>query len=96
MNIYDLLQNNAGVNITINAGQLVEAIEYCVNKTKAEFEAKQAPETYLTRQQAAKMLDVDVSTLFRWNRDNYLCACKVGNKVLYKKSDIEKLLKAEV
>jgi hypothetical protein len=36
MNIYDLLQDNAGINITINAGQLIEAINCCANKVRRE------------------------------------------------------------
>jgi hypothetical protein len=96
MNLYDLLQNNAGVNITINAGQLCEAIDYCVTKTKEAFEAKQIPEEYVTRQRTAELLGVDLSTLWRWNRDGYLCTVKVGSKVLYRLSDINKILKAEV
>jgi len=92
MNIYDLLQNNAGVNITINAGQLVEAIDYCVQKTKAEFEAKQVPEQYITRKTAAALLGCDISSLYRWNRDGYLCAVKVFGKVRYRLSEVEAVI----
>ncbi|OAV68879.1 hypothetical protein Barb6_02042 [Bacteroidales bacterium Barb6] len=35
--MYDLLQDCSGVNITINAGQLREAIDYCVKETRKEL-----------------------------------------------------------
>jgi len=92
MNLYDLLQNNAGLNVTINAGQLIEAINYAVSKTKAEFETKQEPEQYITRKQAAKMLDVDLSSLWRWDKQAYLQPVSIGGKRCYKLSDINKIL----
>jgi excisionase family DNA binding protein len=97
MNINDILQDTPSLNITINAGQLLEVVNYAISKTRAEFEAKRAPEQYLTRKQAAEMLDVDLSTLWRWNKDNYLCAVEVGGKRKYKLSDINRILgKGEV
>ena len=95
MNLYDLFNENSALNLTINAGQLLEVVDYAISKTKLEFEAKQEPEQYLTRKQTAKMLNVDKSTLWRWNKISYLCAVEVGGKRLYKLSDVNKLLKKE-
>ena len=96
MNLYDLLNENSALNVTINAGQLLEVVDYAILKTKSVFESKQEPEQYLTRKQAAKTLNVDLSTLWRWNKENYLCAVEVGGKRLYKLSDVNKLLKKAV
>ena len=93
MSILNLLQDNPNINITINAGQLLKVVDYAISKTKLEFEAKQEPEQYLTRKQAAKTLNVDLSTLWRWNKESYLCAVEVGGKRLYKLSDINRILK---
>lgn len=92
MNLYDLLQSNSGVNITINAGQLIEAIDYAVSKTKAEFEEKQQPEQYITRKQTAEILDIDLSTLWRYGKEGYLQAVEVGGKRKFRLSDIQRIL----
>ncbi|MBP8999826.1 MAG: helix-turn-helix domain-containing protein [Bacteroidales bacterium] len=40
----------------------------------------------------AEMLDIHVTTLYRWEKQNYLIPIRIGTKVRYRKSDIEKLL----
>ena len=92
MNLYDLLQDNASLNVTINAGQLIEVVDYAISKTKAEFEAKQEPEQYITRKIAAVMLNVDLSSLWRWDKQAYLQPVSIGGKRRYKLSDINRIL----
>jgi hypothetical protein len=36
MNLIELLESNPGINITINARQLIEAVNYYVNKARKE------------------------------------------------------------
>ena len=93
MNLYDLLQENSALNVTINAGQLCEAIDYSIARTKEAFETKQQPEEYITRKQTAQKLDVNPSSLWRWERENYLVPIRVGGKVRYKLSDVERIMK---
>lgn len=57
-------------------------------------EREQEPE-YLTTDQTAERLQVNRSTLWRWNRDKYLCPVKVGRKSLYRMADVERILKIE-
>lgn len=95
MDIYSFLQNNSGVNITINAGQLIEVVDYAISKTKAEFEAKQAQEKMLTRKQTAELLNVNLTTLWRWANENYLCPVKIGRRTLYRLADVELLKGAD-
>lgn len=92
MDLLNLLQDNANVNITISAGQLMEVVDYAIQKTKAEFEQKQIPETYIKRKKAAELLNITLSTLWRWERENYLMPVKQGGKVLYKQSDIDRII----
>ena len=95
MSMYELLSNNSGVNITINAGQLIEAIDYCVNKTHKVMEQQiidKNKETYPEIAQAAKILSVDKSTLWRWNKQGYLTTVEIGGKRRYKMSDIQRIL----
>ena len=93
--MYDLLSNNSGVNITINSGQLIEAIDYCVQSTRRELEQQindAAAETYPSRQKVAEILDVDLSTLHRWARSKYLIPIEIGGKRRYRMSDVKKIL----
>ena len=50
----------------------------------------------LSRKEVAKLLHVDVSTLWRWNRDKLLCCKKVGpRKVVYLYIDVMKKINGE-
>jgi hypothetical protein len=94
-NIIELAKACPGLNITINAGELVEAINYCVNKTRKELEQQITDantEMYPSPDQVAKMLDVTKPTLWRWNKSGYLKPVEIGGKRRYKMSDIKKIL----
>jgi len=88
-----LKQHN--VTISVTNEQLLEFANQLLNGAKTVYETKKAPEQYLTRKQAAEMLDVDLSTLWRWNNENYLCAVEVGGKRRYKLSEINQILRKE-
>lgn len=50
-------------------------------------------ERFITRDEAARMLHVDLSTLWRWNKAGILCSKKVGHRrVMYKYTDVLELL----
>ncbi|MDR1259182.1 MAG: DNA-binding protein [Tannerellaceae bacterium] len=84
------------LNLTVQAGELLEMVNYCVMTTRKELEQQLAnanTETYLTRKQTAEMLDVDLSTLWRWNKENYLCPIEIGGKRKYELSEVNKILR---
>jgi len=50
-------------------------------------------ERFLTRKEVSKLMHVDFSTLWRWNKLKLLCYNKVGpRRVMYKYSDVMKKL----
>ena len=50
-------------------------------------------ERFLTREETAKLLHVDFSTLRRWNKQGVLCPNKVGpRRIMYKYVDVLKKL----
>jgi predicted site-specific integrase-resolvase len=57
------------------------------------YEKTEKPEQFLSRKQTAKMLDVDLSTLWRWDKEQYLLTIAIGGKRRYKLSDVERILK---
>lgn len=49
----------------------------------------------ITKQEAAKRLDVTVSTLWRWEKEKYLIPIKVGRRVRYRLKDVLALERGE-
>lgn len=81
--------------ISIKVGDLVEANEALIAKTKEQLEQSltdQATETYPSRQKVAEILDVDLSTLHRWAKRGLLVPISIGGKRRYKMSDVRRML----
>ena len=63
------------------------------NETLARFNrAEKEEEEYLTRSETAEKLGVDLSTLWRWNKEGYLPNLKMGGKVVYPMSVIREFI----
>jgi hypothetical protein len=83
------------LNITVQMGELLEMVDYCVLTTRKELEQQITDantETYPSPAQVAKILDVDKSTLWRWWKQGYLVPIEVGGKRRYRMSDVKKIL----
>lgn len=94
-NIVALAKECPDISITLKAGELIEAIDYCVGKTRKELEqiiTDSNTETYPSVDQVAKILSVDRSTLWRWSKQGYLTPMEVGGKRRYRMSDVNKIL----
>jgi len=94
-NIYTLAKECGNLTLSITAGELVEAIEYCINKTRRDLEqviTDANSETYPSPDQVSKILDVTKSTLWRWSRQNYLVPLEIGGKRRYRMSDVKRIL----
>lgn len=55
---------------------------------KKEFQPK-VPTEYLTRNEVAEMLQIDLSTLHHWTKRGKLLSYGIGNRVYYKRNDVE-------
>jgi hypothetical protein len=49
-------------------------------------------EKYLSKQDVKDICGVCDATLWHWNKRNYLNVIKIGNKVKYRMSDVQKIL----
>lgn len=81
--------------ISVKVGDLIEANEALVAKTKEQLEqivTDQAAETYPSREKVAELLDVDKSTLWRWAKRGLLVPIEIGGKRRYKMSDVRRML----
>lgn len=91
MSINEILKTGANVQLVINAIDLKEAfLQWSEEMRIPDTETRE--ESYLTAQETAEKLGVDVSTLWRWNRDGYLKKVRVGRKVYYRRGDVIKLM----
>ena len=91
MRLNEILTSGANVSFTITATDLKEwMLELMAEQKKSTVPAQS--EKYLTAQETAEKLGVDVSTLWRWDKTGYLKKIKVGNKIRYRESDVLKLM----
>lgn len=75
MTITDLLTGGANVSITVSADDLrvffAEVAQQVINQEKAAEAARNA-DGVMSQTDVCKFLGVSKSTLWRWERDNYL------------------------
>ena len=95
MYLDELLKQGANVTLAIEAEDLREFAQAIAEQTRNEIErdlAENRSEVYYTANQTTRILSVDKTTLWRWNKRNYLKPIKVGGLLRYRKSDIDKIL----
>jgi predicted DNA-binding transcriptional regulator AlpA len=93
--LQELLQQ-PNITISITSEQLLQFANQLLNGAREIYEKAEEPEQYITRKQVAKMLDVDLSTLWRWDTQlDYLHPIDIGGKRKYKLSDINKILRGQ-
>lgn len=84
------------IQVEINATELSDTItREIARQIKAlenHFQPK-APTEYLTRNQVAEMLQVNLSTLYSWNKKGILKPIGIGKRVYYRREDIKKAMK---
>lgn len=57
----------------------------------AQFQPIQ-PTEYLTRSEVCKLLRIDLSTLHRWRKENVIPSYGVGNRVYFKRNEVEQII----
>ena len=67
----------------ISAADLERILRNLVNDLISEREEVKK-ETYISANQVSNLLGVSKSTLWRWEKENYLVPVRVGNKLRYK------------
>ena len=58
---------------------------------KNNFQSKE-PSEYLTRSEVSKLFKCDLSTVHNWTKSGKLKAYGIGNRVYYKRSEVESVL----
>lgn len=70
---------------------LFQGLQSQLTELKQNFQPK-APTEYLTRSEVAEMLKCDLSTVHNWTKKGKLIAYGLGNRVYYKRSEVEAVL----
>lgn len=82
--------------ITISPEKLAEIIAFeldkKLNELKTQFQPKE-PTEYLTRSEVRNLLKVNMSTLHLWTKKGLLKSYSVGNRIYYKRHEIENAFK---
>jgi excisionase family DNA binding protein len=71
--------------------EIVQGVSNLLESLKADFQPK-LPTEYLTREETANLLSIDKSTLWSWSKKGKLKAWSIGNRVYYKRSEIEQAI----
>jgi excisionase family DNA binding protein len=89
------MKNSATLVDNVNADELLQAIRAIVREEleeiKLNFQPKQ-PEEYLTRAEVVKLLKIDLSTVHNWAKKGKLLRYGIGNRVYFKRSEIEEAM----
>lgn len=70
---------------------LFQGLQNQLIELKQFFEPK-APSEYLTRSEVADLFKCDLSTIHNWTKKRKLKSYGIGNRVYYKRSEIESAL----
>lgn len=91
----ELLSSDLNVTIALKKSDLFDLFkEFSDKKTELEKRLEKAvtTEVYYSPAEVSKTLQVDLSTLWRWEKQGYLIGVKIGGKKRFKKSDLDKII----
>jgi len=67
---------------------IIKGVKNELDQLKKDFQPKQ-PSEYLTRNEVAEMLRIDLSSVHNWTKKGKLKAYGIGGRVYYKRHEIE-------
>jgi hypothetical protein len=94
-NLKSLLEESGNITIAVSLVDLKQFAVEIIESTKRELEdvvIADKAETYPSPKRVCEILDVDASTLWRWNKRGYLCPAEVGGKRRYRMSEVNAIL----
>jgi len=78
----------SGTNSQEFKNEILEGVKKHLQDLLSQQKEKETSD-YLTRQQVAEMLSIDLSTLHNWTKKGKITSYGIGNRVYYKRSEIE-------
>ncbi|MDR3705332.1 MAG: helix-turn-helix domain-containing protein [Paludibacteraceae bacterium] len=98
MLVKELINSDLNVTIAVKKSDLFDLFnEFTAQKTALETALKKSEtnEVYYSPAEVAKTLQVDLSTLWRWEKQGYLTGVRVGGKKRYRQTDLNKILEGK-
>lgn len=71
---------------------IIEGIDLKLSELKKNFQPKETTE-YLTRNEVADLLKIDLSSVHNWTKKGKLKAYGIGGRVYYKRAEVEAAIK---
>jgi len=94
--LLSLIQNKeASIKLEVSGSDLLLFSTDLINRARNELSieiSEARKEKYLSKQDVKDICGVCDATLWHWNKRNYLNVIKIGNKVKYRMSDVQKIL----
>lgn len=95
MNLTEILKSGTNLTVSIGIKELRDWHYEVISSTKKELEEivlSDKAETYPTPKQVSEMLNVDLTTLWRWNKKGYLKTIEFGGGRRYKMSEVKTIM----
>jgi len=67
---------------------IIDGVKLQLDDLKANFQPKE-PNTYLTRQDVADMLKIDLSSVWNWTNKGILKSYQISGRVYFKLAEVE-------
>ena len=71
---------------------ILKGIKAEIDILKKEFQPKE-PTEYMTREEVRDLLNIDLSTVHNWTKRGKLKAYGIGNRVYFKRKEVEQAIK---
>jgi hypothetical protein len=85
------MQNIQFIQVTPEQLQnaIIEGLKLQLQDFKQHFTPKE-PNKYLTRQNVAEMLQIDLSSVYNWTKKGTLTSYQISGRIYYKLDEVEK------
>jgi hypothetical protein len=90
MDVKKIIKENPGINLTINAGDLMEFGQSIASLT-AQTVLNNHDEKVFTRNEVIEKFNICSATLWRWDKLGLIQGKKIGNRRYYSESEIKRL-----
>jgi hypothetical protein len=91
MTIENLIKENPGINLTVNAGELMEFGQNIATQTANEILENHREKLY-TAKEFEDSFNVCPATRWRWDKMGLIRSKKIGNRIYYPESEIKRLM----
>lgn len=86
------MENNEKISITVGVSDIAKQV---LAEMQGERRFIRTIAEFLTAKETADFLNVDPSTLARWDKSGYFKPIRIGSRKMYRIEDIEKILQGK-